>query len=196
MTDPERVAELDALYDELPTLDCRGLCWHSCGPVDMSHTERDRIADLGVTIPGFTQEAAERWRATGSMDVCPALGPFRTCGVYSARPMICRLWGLTETMPCPHGCRPSRVLTEDEGYDFLTRSMQIGGTEGPGVREVIADIARDPEVQPLLQRYMRGDPSVEPELIAAMRKRTQPAKNQPAKKQPAKNQPAGKKRRR
>lgn len=174
MTDQQRVRELDALYAELPSLECRGLCWHSCGPIDMSHTEKDRIIDLGVTIPGYTMEAAERWRTEHTMEACPALGPFRTCGVYQARPMICRLWGLTETMRCPHGCRPSRVLTEAEGYEFLARSMQIGGTDAPGVREVISDIARDPAVQPLLLRYMQGDASVEPQLIAAMRKRTKP----------------------
>ena len=47
MTDADRVAALEALYSELPSLECRGLCWHSCGPVDMSITERERIADLG-----------------------------------------------------------------------------------------------------------------------------------------------------
>ena len=52
--DPERVAALDALYAELPHLECRGLCWHSCGPIDMSHTERDRIAELLAAHPLVT----------------------------------------------------------------------------------------------------------------------------------------------
>jgi Fe-S-cluster containining protein len=176
MTDQEKVAALEALYAELPSLECRGLCWHSCGPVDMSVTERERIADLGVTIPGYTREAAERYRTTGKVDACPALGPFKTCGVHAARPMICRLWGSTENMRCPHGCRPDRELSEAEGYEFLERSREIGGSdESSGVRELIAELARDPAMQPLIRRYMEGDASVEPELIAAMRRRTRSA---------------------
>jgi Fe-S-cluster containining protein len=177
VTDLDRVAALDALYAELPSLECRGLCWHSCGPVDMSAAERERIAELGVTIPGYTVEAADRFRATGQVEACPALGPFKTCGVHAARPMICRLWGMTENMRCPHGCRPSRELSEAEGYEFLDRSRQIGGEEeSSGVRELLAELARDPTMQPMLKRYMQGDPSVEPELIAEMRRRTRPPK--------------------
>lgn len=182
MTDAEKVAALDALYSELPSLECRGLCWHSCGPVDMSATERERIADLGVTIPGYTREAAERYRETGKVEACPALGPFKTCGVHPVRPMICRLWGMTETMRCPHGCRPTRELTEAEGYAFLERSREIGGGEESAVRGLIAELARDPAMQPVLQRYMAGDASVEPELIAALRDRTRSAGGKKGKK--------------
>jgi Fe-S-cluster containining protein len=170
--DPERVAALEALYAELPSLDCKGLCWHSCGPIDMSVTERARITELGVTIPGYTVEAAERYQATGKVALCPALGPFKTCGVHPVRPLICRLWGTTETMRCPFGCEPSRELTEAEGYEFIDRSREIGGSEGSSaVRELIAELARDPAMQPVLRRYMQGDPSVEPELLAEMRRR-------------------------
>lgn len=172
--DPERVAALDALYAELPYLECRGLCWHSCGPIDMSHTERDRITELGVTIPGYTREAAERYRTTGKVEACPALGPFRTCGVHEVRPMICRLWGSTENMRCPHGCRPSRELTEDEGYTYLERSRAIGGSDAPGINEHLSDLARDPATRPLLLRYMQGDAEVEPQLLAALRRRVKP----------------------
>src|SRR4051794_13077086 len=172
MTDEERVAALEALYAELPSLECKGLCWHNCGPIDMSVTERERVADLGVTIPGYTREAAERYRETGKVDLCPALGPFKTCGVHPVRPMICRLWGMAETMRCPYGCRPSRELSEAEAYEFLERSREIGGSpEESPVRGLIAELAPDPAMQPLLRRYMQGDPSVEPELLAEMRRR-------------------------
>jgi Fe-S-cluster containining protein len=174
VTDQDQIAALDALYAELPSLECRGLCWQACGPVDMSPVEKSRIADLGVTIPGYTREAAERFRETGKVEACPALGPFRTCGVYEARPMICRLWGLTETMRCPHGCRPSRELTEAEGYEFLERSRQLGGAVDSGIQEHLSDLARDPATKPLLMRYMQGDASVEPALLDALRRRAMP----------------------
>lgn len=173
MTDPERVAALEALYAELPELECRGLCWHSCGPVDMSDAERQRIAERGVTIPRYDRASAERYQVTGTVEACPALGPFRTCGVHDIRPMICRLWGSTESMRCPFGCRPSRELTEAEGYALLERSRQAGGVEdAPAIDAHLAELARDPAFQPLLRRYMQGDASVEPQLIEALRRST------------------------
>jgi Fe-S-cluster containining protein len=169
-------AALDALYAELPSLECRGLCWHSCGPVDMSTAERERIAERGVDIPGYTMAAATRYRETGAVDACPALGPFKTCGVHDIRPMICRLWGMTETMRCPHGCRPTRELSEQEQYAFLQRSRELGGSgsEEWALQPYVAELARDPATRPLLLRYMQGDASVEAELIAALRQRTRP----------------------
>ncbi len=191
MTDRERVAALEELYAELPELECRGLCWHSCGPVDMSDTERERIAERGVTIPRYDRARAERYQATGTVEACPALGPFRTCGVHDIRPMICRLWGSTETMRCPFGCRPSRELTEAEGYALLERSRQAGGVEdAPAIDAYLAELARDPATQPLLQRYMHGDASVEPELIEALRRTTN------AGRRPSERKLKGKKRRR
>ncbi|MDQ1635302.1 MAG: uncharacterized protein QOJ32_2111 [Frankiaceae bacterium] len=191
MTDPERVAALDALYAELPSLECRGLCWHSCGPIDMSDTERQRIAERGVTIPRYDRATAERYQTTGTVSPCPALGPFKTCGVHDVRPMICRLWGSTETMRCPFGCRPSRELTEAEGYALLERSRQVGGTEdAPAIDAYLAELARDPALQPVLRRYMQGDASVEPQLIEALRRVTGAGPGAPTRKA------KGKKRRR
>ena len=173
-------AALDALYAELPSLDCRGLCWHSCGPVDMSTAERERIAERGVDIPGYTMAAADRYRETGAVDACPALGPLHTCTVHDIRPMICRLWGMTETMRCPHGCRPARELSEQEQNAFLQRSRALGSRAQEGdqdwvLQPYVAELARDPATRPLLLRYMRGDASVEAELIEALRRRARPS---------------------
>ena len=57
---------------------------------------------------------------------CPMLDNGR-CSVYDIRPMICRLWGIVETMLCHHGCKPDRVLTAEEGFEFLQRAAEIGG---------------------------------------------------------------------
>jgi hypothetical protein len=108
------------------------------------------------------------------VDLCPALGPFRTCGVHDVRPMICRLWGSAEMMRCEFGCRPQRELSEAEAYEFLERSRRIGGSDTPGVTEYLSVLAGDPATRPLLLRYMQGDASVEPDLIAALRRRTRP----------------------
>jgi hypothetical protein len=107
---------LDELYAQVPTmLDCKGLCHRSCGPAPCSTTERKRI---------------ER-RAGKPLDVthdltCTMLTNVGRCSVYGDRPMICRLWGATEEMPCPFGCRPARMLTRDESRELLARSVEVG----------------------------------------------------------------------
>ncbi len=42
------------------------------------------------------------------------------CSVYEVRPLICRLWGATEAMPCPFGCEPDRVLTDEESSALIS----------------------------------------------------------------------------
>ncbi|HXJ92624.1 MAG TPA: hypothetical protein VMT20_07045 [Terriglobia bacterium] len=39
--------------------------------------------------------------------------------------MICRLWGLEESMRCPYGCEPR--LTETQAIAFLREAVRIGG---------------------------------------------------------------------
>ena len=104
---------LDALYAEMPTLDCQGKCAESCGPILMSRVEWGRIIEQVGTEP----------RAT-SLD-CPMLDGER-CSVYAIRPTICRLWGMVESMPCPWGCEPSRLLSDAEGRVFLERAGALG----------------------------------------------------------------------
>ncbi|MFG1709158.1 hypothetical protein ACFLIM_38800 [Nonomuraea sp. M3C6] len=42
------------------------------------------------------------------------------------RPLICRLWGATEGMPCEHGCVPERGrLTDAEAQLLIKRSKRI-----------------------------------------------------------------------
>lgn len=114
---PRRVYEqLDALYAELPSIDCQGLCSDSCGPIPAGLYEQRRIEG----------EAGKPLTCSGAAD-CSMLTADRRCSVYPVRPMICRLWGLTEDLRCPYGCKPSRLLTVQEGYRFLQRAYEIAG---------------------------------------------------------------------
>jgi len=62
----------------------------------------------------------------GSEDLtCPLLSDGR-CTVYEIRPTICRLWGMVDAMPCVFGCQPTRLLSRDQGYEFLERAGRIG----------------------------------------------------------------------
>jgi len=96
------LAELERLYTDLPDLACKGLCGHSCTQhIDASTTERDQLLtedrlDLDTPTPDRACPAHTRTLAgTGS------------CTVHPHRPMICRLWGIAASMPCPHGRTPT-----------------------------------------------------------------------------------------
>lgn len=116
--------ELDKMYATLPKLDCKGLCQESCGPIDMSIAERKRIP-IQITAPG---EALRMIFQDGADYNCDALDVEGRCSVYKVRPLICRLWGMTEQMKCPHGCVPEGgFLVDEEAAGLIRRSLDIGG---------------------------------------------------------------------
>lgn len=118
-TTQQKLAEL---YAELPKIDCRGACWDSCTSIRMTSVERRAVDALGtgIHIPNRTQ--------ADGVAVCEALTLLRRCAVHEARPLICRLWGLTESLPCTFGCRPEGGLLSDaEGYLFLARVHELSG---------------------------------------------------------------------
>jgi Fe-S-cluster containining protein len=104
----------DALYAELPEIDCKGLCENTCRLPMMSRVEAGRVNAYANRKP----KGAE----TG---VCPVLRAGR-CTVHPVRPMVCRLYGCTEEMRCPHGCEPTRMLSVDEGRALLARAYLLG----------------------------------------------------------------------
>lgn len=110
--DKKRREQLDELYAELPKIECKGLCAESCGPVPMGRVEWQRVCRAGGE------------RAAKSDLVCPYLEDER-CAVYEVRPMMCRLWGVVDEMPCLWGCKPERYLTREEGFEFVRRAAEI-----------------------------------------------------------------------
>ena len=110
--------QLDALYAELPQLQCRGLCQDSCGPIGVSEGEGACVERAG----GRPLRFASRLR-------CTFLEPNSgRCEVYEVRPMICRLFGMVKgVMECPHGCVPERWLTRQEGYELMRRVHELTG---------------------------------------------------------------------
>jgi Fe-S-cluster containining protein len=50
------------------------------------------------------------------------------CQVYGERPLICRLFGTTPTLPCPNGKRPEFMIepeVEREIHHYLAETRQI-----------------------------------------------------------------------
>lgn len=107
-------AALEALYATLPRLECKGLCSDTCHFIAMTPLEQHRIRRTGGPEISMADSP------------CPALILGR-CSVYRRRPMICRLWGLVEDLPCHYGCKPERYLTDAEGKRFLARVQALSG---------------------------------------------------------------------
>lgn len=170
---------LEELYARVPAIECRGKCQNSCGPIDASYAERERIFALGVEIPRFSGERAQAWAEhkrvmpDGSSLVCPAIGIFGQCRVYEARPLICRVWGVAESMPCEHGCRPRRYLTDAEALGMIMEANRIGGSPFAGIEDTIMEIYRHPEVAPVVARFMRGE-NVRDELLQVLTRVARP----------------------
>lgn len=130
-TRAEARAMLDALYAQLPAVECKGLCHDACTAIDASELERERLRERGVELPATS--ATHRYQeilATGVVPRCPALGPLNTCRVYDVRPFVCRAFGAvydptlvnpahTQPMMCDHGCIPDGTITVAE----LTRIL-------------------------------------------------------------------------
>ena len=110
---------LDELYAELPTVECQGKCWHECTTVPCSNAEMLRAMGLRIEVPELQPGG-----------FCPYLDmASKRCTVHAVRPMLCRLWGVTEGMKCPHGCKPSpRYLTVAEQRDYIEKAMEVGRT--------------------------------------------------------------------
>jgi hypothetical protein len=112
-------AKLQALYEQIPRIDCQGLCHDSCGPIETSIRERTRI-----------EQESGKQLTCGVKASCTMLDKDRRCSVYAIRPMICRLWGVVESMPCPYGCKPERYLSDAESYRLIAEADLVGGDPG------------------------------------------------------------------
>lgn len=86
----------------IPGFECIPGCHDCCGPVTTSSEEMARLP---------RKNAAEHEAALAALS-CPHLGD-KGCQVYSERPLICRLFGTTESLPCPHDRHPE-VLTDPD----------------------------------------------------------------------------------
>lgn len=124
LTRSQMDAELQKLYDQIPGIpDCDGRCWTSCGPIDMSDRERQRARQAGYRITPW--QDARAWKETY---YCEALTGDKRCAVYEMRPLVCRLWGAVEGMPCVYGCVPEGgYLSDQDGIRLVAASLRIGG---------------------------------------------------------------------
>jgi hypothetical protein len=137
---------LAILYAWVPEVACRGLCGYTCTAIDAGPHERHRVAAAGVVLPLFVEGGDHG-------NVCPALRDGR-CSTYEVRPMICRLWGATSVMPCPHGCERTGDLAPVQVLELISHALNVGRDDPVDVDGLIAEYERNPT--PTLQMFAWG----------------------------------------
>jgi len=107
------------LRRNIPSFECIPGCHDCCGPVTASSEE---VARLPV------KSIAAHDAALAELN-CVYLG-MQGCEVYAERPLICRVFGTSPRLACPHGKRPDELIDpaieqQIEQYALETRQVLI-----------------------------------------------------------------------
>jgi Fe-S-cluster containining protein len=128
VSNADKLARIDALFSEVPSFDCKPGCADCCGPIQLSRLEYHRC----VKVSGRTADDVRRHMEKNikhKIYQCPLLNKkTNQCTVYQARPAICRIFGTTKDLPCPHGCGPdaSALLSEERAREILSLVNKLG----------------------------------------------------------------------
>lgn len=110
--------KLRDIWDKVPKMvDCKGLCHDSCGPIPVASLERKLVEE----------RAGKELRPTGPSLTCSLLTKDGLCSVYAIRPLICRIWGASQGVPCSHGCKSERTLTMEESMALFEEVEEVAG---------------------------------------------------------------------
>ena len=109
--------KIDHLRLQIPSFACVRGCHDCCGPVTASSEEMSRLP---------VKSDAEHEAALAEFN-CVHLGP-QGCTVYDQRPLICRLFGTTPSLPCPRGNGPEQMIEpalEKQVHNLIATTRQV-----------------------------------------------------------------------
>ncbi|WP_122333948.1 YkgJ family cysteine cluster protein [Pseudomonas amygdali] len=109
--------KISDLRRQIPSFECVPGCHDCCGPVTTSPEGMSRLP---------RKTAAEQDAALDELN-CVHLGP-QGCTVYDERPLICRLFGTTESLPCPNCRRPVELIhprVEKQIHEYMASTRQV-----------------------------------------------------------------------
>lgn len=127
--DPKAYKTLEDVWAAIPRIDCRKRCADSCTVIPLHAVELVKLRTQApkVETKVFTGAPEVRVLKVTEQGECPLLR-WKACTVYEVRPLICRLYGVAEGMPCQHGCKPERRLSQDEVHVLMEAIHRIGGS--------------------------------------------------------------------
>ncbi|MBD2839819.1 YkgJ family cysteine cluster protein [Pseudomonas sp. JM0905a] len=109
--------KIDQLRRQIPAFSCVPGCHDCCGPVTASSEEMSR---LPVKSDAEHDAALAQWN-------CVHLGT-QGCEAYEQRPLICRLFGTTPSLPCPRGRGPETQTEEHvvrQVHELIASTRQV-----------------------------------------------------------------------
>ncbi|MGL5923737.1 YkgJ family cysteine cluster protein [Chroococcidiopsis sp.] len=109
-----QLAELEEIYNSLPLLVCKGKCQECCGVIGVLPIEVENIQTVS-SVP----------TVDGDLTCSKLVQGFGICSIYKQRPLICRLWGIAEEMPCPYGCKPERTIGRKEANKLIAKIQAL-----------------------------------------------------------------------
>ena len=164
--------EIKALYATLPRIKCKGLCHDQCRGIYLTPAENKEIRrrkGAGIPTPDQARNAANRGTGINQLGLktnpidrskvtCPLLDRItKRCTAYEVRPFICRAWGVTERMVCPHDCEiEGTPLTFKQEAQLTVTVQHLGDprfTQEEYAREMA--ILEDPEMLAIREQYAR-----------------------------------------
>ena len=127
-------ADLTSILASIPNIECQGKCHQSCGSIIISRDEQTMIREWcrknGVKFHPLPQKPTAlhlRQILNGECNSCKYLTDDKRCSIHPVRPIICRLFGVVDAMPCTFGCKPpDRILTAEEGQALMREARQNG----------------------------------------------------------------------
>src|SRR6185369_12744005 len=121
-----KLKKLEAIYKKIPDIDCIGLCHPSCTIVPAAKIEIKRAKGrMGGKNPFNPTTALKELKAgANKIPSCSALKD-KKCSIYTARPAICRLYGVAEGLDCPFGCQPKKKISKQEACDIVRETESL-----------------------------------------------------------------------
>jgi len=117
--------KLDELYKEIPSIECKGLCHPSCTVIPVAKIENRRARDrLGKSPYNSLFDTLEEAKVNGLIPPCRALKNGK-CSIYDIRPAICRLYGVSEGLPCMFGCKPKETISKKDAYSLIREIEEL-----------------------------------------------------------------------
>jgi len=129
-TKTKKLRVLNEIYDSLPSVECKGLCWTTCSFINITPVEEMNIEQATgkpvetILVPMLHGHGVTPMIKPTEGDQCPYL-QLRRCSIYAQRPLICRVFGAAEGLPCRHGCKPNRVISDQDVNKILKQIVKL-----------------------------------------------------------------------
>ena len=128
-TKTKKLRKLQAIYDQMPTVECTGACTDECTLIPMTPLEAEAVKKASLRPLVFEECTAAGHVILvpdpfGGRLKCPLLVGGK-CSVYQSRPFICRAYGVSAGLECREGCKADNPLTKEQAMKLLKQVSKL-----------------------------------------------------------------------